>query len=81
VVPSRRPKGETRAVRRRHCVGGGARIIFSEGRRRAAGPKKSAAFAAKKFLFKESRKNKISRYPQKGADLDLDALTNRKPVK
>src|SRR6218665_1323547 len=34
-----------RAVRRRHCVGGGAPVNFGR-RRRAAGPQKSAAAAA-----------------------------------
>ena len=34
----------SRAVRRRHCVGGGALVNFGR-RRRAAGPKKSAAAA------------------------------------
>jgi len=33
----------SRAVRRRHCVGGGAPFNFGRRRRRAAGPKKSAA--------------------------------------
>jgi len=37
---------QSRAVRRRHCVGGGAPVNFGR-RRRAAGPKKSAAWAAK----------------------------------
>src|SRR6218665_1942338 len=36
-----------RAVRRRHCVGGGAPVNFGRRRRRAAGPKKSAAGAAR----------------------------------
>src|SRR6218665_2982607 len=57
----------SRAVRRRHCVGGGAPVNF--GRRRRAGqfwpaapfPKKSAAtrggIAGQKFFFKYSRKN------------------------
>src|SRR6218665_2037694 len=31
-----------RAVRRRHCVGGGAPVNFGRRRRRAAGPKKTA---------------------------------------
>src|SRR6218665_533283 len=35
-----------RAVRRRHCVGGGAPVNFGRRRRRAAGPKKSAAAGA-----------------------------------
>src|SRR6218665_1883624 len=34
---------QTRAVRRRHCVGGGAPVTFGGRRRRAAGPTKSAA--------------------------------------
>src|SRR6218665_1355455 len=37
-----------RAVRRRHCVGGGAPVNFGRRRRRAAGPKKSAAAAARR---------------------------------
>src|SRR6218665_1394201 len=37
-----------RAVRRRHCVGGGARVNFGRRRRRATGPKKSAAAAARR---------------------------------
>src|SRR6218665_3320388 len=38
----------TRAVRRRHCVGGGAPVNFGRRGRRAAGPKKSAAAAAER---------------------------------
>src|SRR6218665_2756220 len=38
----------SRAVRRRHCVGGGAPVNFGRRRRRAAGPKKSAAAAARR---------------------------------
>jgi len=40
-----------RAVRRRHCVGGGgAPVNFGRRRRRAAGPKKSAAAAKNSFF-------------------------------
>jgi len=38
--------GLSRALRRRHCVGGGAPVNFGR-QRRAAGPKKSAVLAAK----------------------------------
>src|SRR6218665_3806468 len=37
-----------RAERRRHCVGGGAPVNFSRRQRRAAGPNKSAAQAARR---------------------------------
>src|SRR6218665_4155048 len=37
-----------RAVRRRHCAGGGARVNFGRRRRRPAGSKKSAAAAARR---------------------------------
>src|SRR6218665_1166068 len=40
-----------RAVRRRHCVGGGAPVNFGGRRRRAAGPKKSAAWTAQNIFF------------------------------
>jgi len=43
---------KSRAVRRRHCVGGGAPINFGRRRGRGAGPKKSAAaWAAKNSFF------------------------------
>ena len=53
----------TRDVRRRHCVGGGAPVNF--GRRRAAGPKKSA-LAARRCRPKTGLSTipeKISFYP------------------
>ena len=53
-----------RAVRRRHCVGGGAPVNF--GRRRRRGPKKSAAAARRgrpKTYFSKIHE-KISFYPQ-----------------
>src|SRR6218665_4169934 len=37
-----------RAVRRRHCVGGGAPVNFGRRRRRDAGPKKTADAAARR---------------------------------
>ena len=52
-----------RAVRRRHCVGGGASVNFGRRRRRAAGPKKSAAARAVK-TFSSKIHEKISFYPQ-----------------
>jgi len=54
----------TRALRRRHCVGGGAQVNFSRRRRRDPDPIKLAAEARRrpKSFFKDSRK--ISFYPQ-----------------
>ena len=37
-----------KAVRRRHCVGGGALVNFGPRRRRAAGPNKSATAVARR---------------------------------
>src|SRR6218665_2073130 len=53
-----------RAVRRRHCVGGGAPVNFGR-RRRAAGPKKSAAARrGRPKIFFSKIHEKISFYPQ-----------------
>src|SRR6218665_2211841 len=70
VLTKLRPRGEqSSAVRRRHCVGGSARVNFGRRQRRrgGAGPKKSAAFAARlsrsKSAFSKIHE-KISFYPQ-----------------
>src|SRR6218665_2916286 len=54
----------SRAVRRRHCVGGGAPVNFGRRRRRAAGPTKSAAARRGRPKFFSRIHDKISFYPQ-----------------